>query len=380
MKTWMVALTLGILFALSPAAADEEALTNEDIVRLTQAGLGPSVIVAKIASSRTAFDTSVEALVELSENEVAQEVLEAMLAVANAVVQAPATQSTPDSMQGASTDSSTTSTTRPAASSAGVTEQRSSEAAPEPRAIPGSTFRERLSSGGESPEMVVIPAGSFRMGCLSNDADCRDWQKPVHRVTIPRPFAVSVHEVTFEDYDRFTHPNKVDDEGWGRGTRPVINVSWNDAGEYVDWLSAQTGGTYRLLSEAEWEYAARAGSTTKYSWGNAVGTNQANCSGELCGDRFDYTAPVGSFRANAFGLYDMHGNVWEWVEGCWNGTYAGAPTDGSAWRRGDCAKRVVRGGSWGNNPRALRSANRFRVTTGFRRYDFGFRVARTLSP
>ena len=379
MKTWMVALTLGILFALSPAAADEEALTNEDIVRLTQAGLGPSVIVAKIASSRTAFDTSVEALVELSENEVAQEVLEAMLAVANVAVQAATTQSRSGPMQGAPADSAAATASRPAASSADVSQQPASEAAPQPRAIPGSTFRERLSSGGEGPEMVVIPAGSFRMGCLSNDDDCFSDEKPVHRVTIPRPFAVSVHEVTFEDYDRFTHPNKVDDRGWGRGTRPVINVSWNDAGEYVDWLSAQTGGTYRLLSEAEWEYAARAGSTTKYSWGNAVGTNLANCDNADCGDRFQYTAPVGSFRANAFGLYDMHGNVYEWVEDCWNESYAGAPTDGSAWRRGDCAKRVVRGGSWFFYPRLLRSADRTRDTTGSRVF-IGFRVARTLSP
>ena len=380
MKTWLVALSLGLLFTLSPAAAEEEALTNEDIVKLTQAGLGPSVIVAKIASSQTAFDTSVEALVALSENEVAQEVLAAMLAVGNAVVQAPATQSTPDSMQGASTDSSTTTTIRPAASSAGVTEQRSSETAPQPRAIPGSTFRERLSSGGEGPEMVVIPAGSFRMGCLSNDSDCFAAEKPVHRVTIPRPFAVSVREVTFEHYDRFTHPNKVDDEGWGRGGRPVINVSWNDAGEYVDWLSAQTGGTYRLLSEAEWEYAARAGSTTKYSWGDAIGTNRANCWSDECGDRVISTAPVGSFRANAFGLYDMHGNVWEWLEDCLYGSYAGAPTDGSAWRRGDCAKRVMRGGSWSVSPRDLRSARRYRFPTGVRDNNIGFRVARTLSP
>ena len=380
MKSWLVALALGVLFALSPAAADEEALTNQDLVKLTQAGLGPSVIVAKIASSQTAFDTSVEALVALSENEVAQEVLAAMLAAGSVEEEAPTTQSSAGPMQGAQADSSAATRSSPAASSAGVTEQPSFEAAPQPRAIPGSTFRERLSSGGEGPQMVVIPAGSFNMGCLSNDADCFDQQKPVHRVTIPRPFAASVHEVTFEDYDRFTHPNKVDDGGWGRGTRPVISVSWNDAKEYVDWLSAQTGGTYRLLSEAEWEYAARAGSTSKYSWGDAVGTNRANCDIEDCGDRFQYTAPVGSFGANAFGLYDMHGNVWEWVEGCWNGTYAGAPTDGSAWQRGDCANRVLRGGSWSGGARSLRSANRVGITAGVRNLDIGFRVARTLSP
>ena len=129
--------------------------------------------------------------------------------------------------------------------------------------------------------------------------------------TIGQPFALSVHEVTFEDYDRFTYPNKVDEEGWGRGSRPALNVSWDDAQEYVAWLSVQTGAEYRLPSEAEWEYAARAGTTTKHSWGNEIGMNRANCND--CGSQWDgsQTAPVGSFRANGFGLYDMHGNVHE---------------------------------------------------------------------
>ena len=131
----------------------------------------------------------------------------------------------------------------------------------------------------------------------------------------------------------------------------MINVSWEDAQSYVTWLSRETGESYRLPSESEWEYAARAGTATKYSWGNEIGVNRANCDG--CGSRWDNqrTAPVGSFAPNGFGLYDMHGNVWEWVEDCWNGSYAGAPSDGGAWRSGDCAKRVLRGGSWGGNPR-----------------------------
>ena len=132
-----------------------------------------------------------------------------------------------------------------------------------------------------------------------------------------RVFAVSKYEVTFEDYDRFTYPNRVDDEGWSRGRRPVINVSWNDAQEYVSWLSRQTGQSYRLLSEAEWEYVVRAGSSTAYSWGNDIGPNRANCRDweglGTCGDRWEYTAPVGSFQANAFGVHDMHGNVFDWV-------------------------------------------------------------------
>ena len=137
-----------------------------------------------------------------------------------------------------------------------------------------------------------------------------------------------------------------DERGWGRGRRPVINVSWEDAVAYTKWLSGQTGERCRLPSEAEWEYAARAGSVTKYSWGNEIGSNQANC--DVCGSQWDgkQTAPVGSFDPNGWGLHDLHGNVWEWVQDCWNGSYQGAPTNGSAWESGDCSRRVLRGGSW----------------------------------
>ena len=236
------------------------------------------------------------------------------------------------------------------------------------------------------PEMVVIPAGRFRMGCLSNDDDCHDTEKPVHGVTIPAPFALSQYEVTFAQWDACVSAGgcngyRPDDKGWGRGGRPAINVSWEDAQSYVSWLSSRTGNTYRLPSGSEWEYAARAGTTTKYSWGNQIGSNQANCDG--CGSRWDdsQTAPVGSFGPNGFGLYDMRGNVWEWVEDCWNDSYAGAPTDGSAWLRGNCSERVLRGGSWDVNPRHLRAAERFGVASGNRFSDVvGFRVARTLAP
>ena len=161
----------------------------------------------------------------------------------------------------------------------------------------------------------------------------------------------------------------------------MVNVDWNQVQTYVMWLSEKTGKGYRLLSEAEWEYVARAGSgTRKYSWGNEIGRNRANCDG--CGSRWDgkQTAPVGSFGANGFGLHDVHGNVWEWVEDCWNGTYAGAPADGSAWEEGGCNRRVVRGGSWGLAPRYIRSAYRFRFDTGGRGFSIGFRVARSLTP
>ena len=242
----------------------------------------------------------------------------------------------------------------------------------------GTTFREALRAGGEGPTMVVIPAGRFRMGCLSNDGDCASDEYPVHDVTIPQPFALSVHEVTFKAYDRFTYPFKVGNSDRVRGRRPVVDVSWDDAKEYVAWLSDQTGAEYRLPSEAEWEYAARAGTTTKYAWGDEIGVNQANCDG--CGSQWDdrSTAPAGSFAPNRFGLYDMHGNVYEWVEDCWNGSYAGAPSDGSAWLRGGCFFRVLRGGSWA--VANIRAASRSRFTTGLRSGDVGFRVARTLNP
>ena len=161
----------------------------------------------------------------------------------------------------------------------------------------------------------------------------------------------------------------------------MMNVDWNQVQTYAMWLSEKTGKTYRLLSEAEWEYVARAGSgTRKYNWGNEVGRNLANCAG--CGSRWDreQTAPVGSFGANGFGLHDVHGNVSEWVQDCWNDSYAGAPADGSAWEQGNCDIRVLRGGSWIFGPRILRSAYRERYPSGNRIYLVGFRVARSLTP
>ena len=259
----------------------------------------------------------------------------------------------------------------------------------QPRAIPGCTFREPFRWPlGAGPEMVVIPAGRYRMGCVSNDSDCQDWEKPVREVTISAPFALSVHEVTFEEYDRFADRGqyvdvargKAADEGWGRGTRPVINVSWHEAREYTRWLSWQTGAEYRLPTEAEWEYAARAGTSTKYTWGDEVGVNRANCDSFFCADQWAYTAPVGSFAPNGFGLHDMHGNVWEWVQDCWNGNHARAPKDGSGRLRGDCVLGVLRGGSWDDIPTVVRAARRSMATAYTRDHTIGFRVARTLAP
>ena len=244
---------------------------------------------------------------------------------------------------------------------------------------PGETFADALESGGQGPEMVVVPAGSFEMGCVSGE-ECYDDELPVHTVTISQAFAVARYEITFEDYGRFTSPNEVNDEGWGRGRRPVVNVSWNDAKEYVAWLSSQTGQAYRLLSEAEWEYVARAGSTRQFTWGSHIGEENANCGG--CATEWDFfqTAPAGSFAPNAFGLHDVHGNVWEWVEDCWNENYEGAPSDGSAWLSGDCSRRILRGGSYDDFHYDLRSAVRFTNAPGERTKSLGFRVARTLEP
>jgi formylglycine-generating enzyme required for sulfatase activity len=226
------------------------------------------------------------------------------------------------------------------------------------------------------PVMVVVPAAAnFEIGEGSSK----------HSVTIARPFAVAKFEVTFEQWDTCFElggcRKRPDDNDWGRGNQPVIYVSWNDADEYVTWLSKQTGKDYRLLSEAEWEYAARAGSTTAYWWGDEIkkdGQPMANCNG--CGGEWanKRTAPVGSFPVSPFGLYDMHGNVWELVQDCYHENYNESLENGSAWTTGDCNYRAVRGGSWSDNPENLRSAARFSVSIFHRVNDMGFRVGRTL--
>ena len=245
----------------------------------------------------------------------------------------------------------------------------------------GGVFRDALSSGGEGPAMVVLPTGRFRMGSPAGEAGRFDDEGPVHMVTISRPIAMGQYPVTFEDYDLYVSmgTKRPADRGWGRGRMPVISVSWEDARAYAAWLSEQTGKHYRLPSESEWEYAARAGTETAYSWGNEIGVNRAN--GRHSGSKRSgrKTSPVGSFAPNAFGLYDMHGNVWEWVEDGWHGNYEGAPSDGNAWTSGDSTWRVVRGGSWYNNPRILRAANRNRGTPLYRNFAIGFRLAQDLN-
>jgi formylglycine-generating enzyme required for sulfatase activity len=245
---------------------------------------------------------------------------------------------------------------------------------------PGDSFKE----GGECPEMIVVRAGRFLMGSREGEGDGNE--HPQHEVIIAKPFAVAKFAVTFDEWDACAASGgcrrDVSDQQWGRRRRPAINVSWDDARAYIKWLSSITGKPYRLLSEAEWEYAARAGSETKYPWGDNFQPNgkamaNARDSGSEWGGK--QTAPVGSFPANAFGLHDMVGNVWEWVEDCWNGSYRGAPGDGSPWTSGDCSRRVVRGSSWFNYPGNLRSADRYGDYAGNRITVLGFRVARTLS-
>jgi formylglycine-generating enzyme required for sulfatase activity len=175
-------------------------------------------------------------------------------------------------------------------------------------------------------------------------------ETPRHEVRIAYDLAVGCYPITFEDFDRFAETGGVDpsrDEGWGRGRRPAINVSWDDAQAYVAWLGKETGQSYRLLSEAEWEYGCRAGTTTRYWWGDDPPTP------ERAAFDMDRSTEVGSYPPNPWGLCDMHGNVWDWVEDCWNESYAGAPDDGRAWTSGDCSRRVMRGGSWGDRPEGL---------------------------
>jgi formylglycine-generating enzyme required for sulfatase activity len=257
-------------------------------------------------------------------------------------------------------------------------------AAPAPAASPSSRRDgEVFKDCAECPEMVVIPAGRFLMGSPASEAGRSADEGPQRWVDVPR-FALGRFEVTQRQWEAVMGSNPSSFRACGPDC-PVENVSWNDAQEFVRRLSQRTGQNYRLPSEAEWEYAARAGSATAYPWGERASRDHANygadicCSGRAEGrDRWVETAPVGQFPANAFGLHDMHGNLWEWVQDVWHDNYAGAPSDGSAWMSGgDPARRVLRGGSWGFTPQNLRSAYRIRFAPDIRDVDSGFRIART---
>jgi formylglycine-generating enzyme required for sulfatase activity len=285
---------------------------------------------------------------------------------------------------------------------------------------PEDSFRECR----QCPEMVVVPAGSFTMGSPVGEKERDKNEGPQHTVTIGKPFAVGKFHVRVDQFAAFAAETGYDagskcwtfeggkyeersDRSWRNpgftqgGSHPAVCVNWNDAKAYVAWLARKTGNTYRLLTEAEWEYAARArtepGAYPRYLFGNeekdlcrygngADQTAKSSIAGAKdwtvapCNDGYAYTSPVGSFAANGFGLYDMQGNAWQWTQDCYHDSYTGAPSDGGAWTAGDCGRGVIRGGAWSDYPVFLRSANRIWCTTDFRFYDLGFRVARTLTP
>ena len=265
-----------------------------------------------------------------------------------------------------------------------------------PNLRPGDTFRDFLSSGGEGPQMVVMPVGSFTMGSSSSEEERDSDEGPQRTVQISYRFAVGKYEVTWAEWDACIADGECDnrarmgrgramEESWTRSDRPVIYADWDSAQAYVQWLSRKTGETYRLLSEAEWEYAARAGTTTSFSFGSTISLSQANyftgLEYSLTGSTSkspNKTTPVGTYPANAFGLHDMHGNVEEWVEDCYVDNYTGAPTDGSARSLSNCSHRVSRSGSWANGLETARSASRGRTTAVHRGYNIGFRVAREM--
>ncbi len=241
------------------------------------------------------------------------------------------------------------------------------------------------------PEVIEVPRGTFLRGSPAFEESRKDTEGPQHEVTVPQPLAVGIYEVTFAEWDACVRDggcqgHRPGDEGWNREQQPVINVSWEDAQAYVTWLSEKTGMPYRLLSEAEWEYVARAGTQTPFHTGETITPQQANYyakssyKGGRIGPSREQPVSVGRFQPNAFGLHDTHGNVWEWVQDCWNTNYAGAPTDGQAWEAGDCNQRVARGGSWYYAPDVLRSASRERYATDFRDDKGGFRIARPMVP
>ncbi len=259
----------------------------------------------------------------------------------------------------------------------------------------------------DCPEMVVIPAGSFMMGAPRSEDKSDHSERPVHEVSIAYSFAIGKYEVTFDEWNvcvsmggcttyhtdsamcislmECTAFNSYSVE-WGQGYRPVVSISWQDAQEYVQWLSSRTGYEYRLPSEAEWEYAVRAGTTTPFNTGDSITHEHANFKTYYgygnypgIGLYWRQTLEVGSFPANGFVLYDMHGNVWEWIQDCWHENYDGAPNDGSVWETGECEMRVLRGGAWDDEPGSLRSAYRYRALPQIRVNSIGFRVVRGLT-
>lgn len=240
-------------------------------------------------------------------------------------------------------------------------------------------LEEPLKVGGTAPKIEKIAPTTFMMGDQNRMGD--DNEKPVHEVEIPSGFYISKNEVTFDQYDKFakaTNRELPPDNGWGRGNRPVINISWYDAKAYTSWLSSQTNEEYRLPTEIEWEYSSRAGSDTAFWYGNTVKPGYSVC--DSCGSQWDgiSTAPVGSQASNPLGLFDMHGNVAEWVEDCYHDSYEGAPNKNQVWLANQCDNRVLKGGSWFDIPRVGRSATRYRATPDLKASNWGFRIVRII--
>ena len=260
-------------------------------------------------------------------------------------------------------------------------------AEPEPEPVPepesvyvdrADAFRDRLKSGGRGPMMIKVPAGTFRMGGASSIVSPDE--VPRHDVNVAA-FMVSVYEVTFAEYNRFakaTGRRQPMSNGWDVKTHPVIDVSWDDALAYTKWLSKQTGMRYRLLSESEWEYVARAGTTSSFWWGTKPGVGNAHCFD--CKSDYSTSKPakIGTYKPNAFGIYDTAGNVYEWVHDCYHRNYTDAPDDGSVWEGGDCDVRVVRGGAYRSPANSMRVENREKFKSGKGQYNVGIRVARDL--
>lgn len=243
------------------------------------------------------------------------------------------------------------------------------------------------------PSMIVVPSGSFVMGSPEREAFRNKDEGPQRNVSFSKPFAVGRFEITFEEWTACVRGGGCKgyepfDQNWGRGRRPAINVNWNHVQSFLRWMKRKTGKPYRLLSEAEWEYAARGGSSGAFWWGEKASHAFANygkdscCGGHVEGrDVWEKTAPVGQFPPNPFGLHDMHGNVAEWVEDCGHKDYDGAPEDGKPWLNeggGNCQFRLLRGGSWGVQPKFIRSASRGGSFLRIKNRNYGFRVARDL--
>lgn len=247
------------------------------------------------------------------------------------------------------------------------------------RVNPADLIQDSMRDGSPGPQMIAMGGGSFSRGDLQGDGDTDE--RPPVKIRLA-PFAIGIYEVTFREYDQFcedTGRRKPDDQGWGRGSRPVVNVSWEDARAYTEWLSRRTGQPYRLPTDAEWEYAARAGTGSRYWWGNEAEPHRANCaecSGLWDGEK---SAPVGRFPANPFGLHDTAGNVFEWVEDCWVDNFAQVSADGKPPPQAECGKRVIRGGAWSFPFKEVRSANRWRDFPSRSSDDTGFRLVREMA-